>query len=242
MTMTVEQAESALSDFQARRAAHIDRLGKMREQKTKIAPAALSGNAAKKTKLDKLNRDIAAAALELEDFDAAIAAACRDLDQARTDEAWNEQCAKADEGLAMLPKVRARADEISRGLQTFLEGLDELARDVDALTAAGAMIPSREMRRVMFKNAFHSALTPRGLNSEVIAPGQRRKIEDVIGAWLDSAERSLHARKNPQAFVAPDPVPVPAPESAERPSAEVNLDEGFRMTAEEFDRLEDEAA
>jgi len=245
MSMTVGQAESALADFQARREAHVERFGKMREQKTKIAPDALSGNAAKKAKLDKLNRDIAAAALELEDFDAAITAASRDLDQARRDRDWKDLCAKADAGLALLPAVRERAAKINAALDTFLSELESLGGDIQELQRAGAMIPHSNLRRVSIKNAIASKLGAANLAPVTVPPSQRRRIEDVIGSWINSAERSLERVKNPNLA---EPEQVAGEQTAEivqlvedAPSQDDaadsdGLENGFRGSVEEWDR------
>ena len=219
----IAKAETVLGDLVAKRDAHVQRGGKLADDRREIAFAANTGDHSARKKLDALNHEAALHQSELENLNAAIEEATTRLGAAR-----RSHDRAADRGKAqklhsdLLPKLIGHGAKIDEALAVIVAESILMRETLHQVRSCGCTVPSDQQLHVNAAMVIYSALmqTPWRREFRHMAPHELRTfaslfVGKVVGdgvhqraGWAPGIENFI------QKLLGETPVDRPQPEDA----------------------------
>jgi hypothetical protein len=182
---TLASLEQRLRDAAARR----DGFAGQREALAFDAHSGLDAGARKR--LDGLNQQALTIAVEIENFQSAIAEARRRIlaaDEAARLAVLRGKAHAAREKLVELRQLGETAGEALHGFVASLEAFYAVADDIRRLEIGGV---SRDLIRVNAVRCVQSELMKVRLNSDVVPPSERRDFGSLVDHWAAMIEARI---------------------------------------------------
>jgi hypothetical protein len=185
------EARRVLADLEAQRRAAEARQVDLAAERQRIAFDASTGGAAARKTLDALTKEAIGAGLEIDNLDHALVEARRRVGQADEEARLAALRARARQARDQLAELRQQGDAAGAALAAFgaaFAGFLGIADDVRKLGMGG---PGRELVLVNVRRVIQSELLQFHLQTEVIAPSERRTLGDLVTTWANQIEARI---------------------------------------------------
>jgi hypothetical protein len=180
-TEMIAELEEKLSQARARQMA----IGG--ERKT-ISLAAHMGSANDRARLDQLNQEGAILSGEVEGLEAAINDAQTRIADAKADAAIEAELQKRQEIAQIAGELRGHAAKIDDLWRASIAEYLVLQRKLQDIAQSGVARPSRFQVQTACRRALISAFIGTPLQLELLAPGGRHTVANLVAVWAGNAE------------------------------------------------------
>jgi chromosome segregation ATPase len=147
-------------------------------------------------RLDKLEAEMAKAAMEVASLESAIGEAKKRVEAAEADEVDEAELARARDALALLDSFAKRGDDLQQSLDKFIANYAELSKDFRQLEAQGYAPTTWSLVKVNMQAAVATGLQFTDLRQAFLAPHERRDFRAVIEGWARHIRGRAEARLN----------------------------------------------
>jgi predicted nucleic acid-binding Zn-ribbon protein len=177
----VAKLEDKLSQARARQTAISG------ERKT-ISLAAHMGSANERARLDQLNQEGAILSGEIESLEAAIADAQAWIANAEAAAAIEAERQKRQEVVQLAGELRGHAEKIDSLWRKSIEEYLVLQLKLNEVAQSGVGRPSRHQVQAACRRALISAFIRTPLQLELLAPGERHTVAQLVATWARNVE------------------------------------------------------
>jgi chromosome segregation ATPase len=177
----VAELQDKLSQANARQAAISG------DRKT-ISLAAHMGSADDRARLDQLNQEGAVLSGEIESIEAAIADVQTRIADAKAAAALDAEQQKRQEVVRLADQLQAHAEKIDRLWRASIDEYLVLQRKLHEIAQSSGGRPSRHLVQAACRRALISAFIGTPLQLELLAPGERHKVTDLVSTWARNVQ------------------------------------------------------
>jgi hypothetical protein len=199
---TVSDAQSVISNLEAKRDALVERGRQLDQVRASYAFAAHArDDKTARAKLDQVHRETAEHGSELASIDAALVTARHRLEAAQRHEAKQADRAKAVELRAALKQFEQHAAGTDAALSVLVESCNGMQDALTAMHRCGSNFPTDAQLQSLGGRVLLGALskTPFRRNFETLPPLERdRSMARIVQQWSDTVERSIRERLGDQ--------------------------------------------
>jgi hypothetical protein len=189
MTTALESARDTLAQLKDKLAESDRRSIDLESEARQISLAAMTGDAAARKRLDKLNGERATHELESRNVRAAIRAQEAAVVEAERAEEATRLAEGADRALALGERLVERARKIDEAFGLIAEESNAFMADITALNQIGLRNPRADQFTVLGSMAANAALMFTPLKIQHLAPKDRRTFEELASGWRDTVAR-----------------------------------------------------
>ena len=190
--VVLQGLEGKLSDVKAR---HVKIVLEARE----VSFGAHTIGGEDRKRLDKLEAEMAKAAMEVASLESAIGEAKKRVEAAVAAEANAVERGNAQQALALLDSFAKRGDDLQQSLDKFISMYKELTKDFRQLEALGYAPTTWPLVKVNMQAAVATGLQFTDLRQAFLAPHERRDFRAVIEGWARHIRGRAEARLNRKA-------------------------------------------
>jgi predicted nucleic acid-binding Zn-ribbon protein len=152
------------------------------ERKT-VSLAAHMGSEGDRARLDQLNHDGAILLGEIESIEAAIAEVQARIANANAAAALEAERQKREATVKLADELREHAEKIDSLWRESIEEYLVLQGKLHDIAQSGVGRPSRHQVQSACRRALISAFIGTPLQLELLAPGERHKVTDLVASW-----------------------------------------------------------
>jgi hypothetical protein len=192
--MNTAEAQEVLADLEQKHAAALARQAEAATERRRISFDAHTGDAAARAKLDELNGAGAVLTGEIASLAEAIDEARGRVSEARRTDALAAERDVARDVRKKAAAFRRHGAELDRLAARLVVQYDALKAEAGAIRDIGVPLPGLMLINAGACRALQAALMNTGLDIERIAPSQRHTFTELVGGWVESAERWATAR------------------------------------------------
>jgi hypothetical protein len=153
-----------------------------------VALAAHMGSADDRTRLDQLNQEGTILSGEIEGLEAAITDAQSRIANARADAAIEAERQKRREIAQVADQLRGHAAKIDELWRASIAEYLVLQAKLEKIAQSGVGRPSRFQVQTACRRALIAAFIGSPLRLELLAPGGRHTVANLVAAWAGNAE------------------------------------------------------
>jgi len=158
------------------------------QERKAIALAAHMGSAEDRARLDQLNRDGAVLFGEIESIEAAIAEAHARIATLKNTAAVEAERQRRREIVRRADELREHAAKIDSLWRASVEEYQVLQDKLHEIVQSGVGRPARHLVQTACRRALVSAFIGTPLQLELLAPGERHTVSDLVASWAANVE------------------------------------------------------
>jgi hypothetical protein len=171
-----------------------NRLATAQTGTTEVAFAAHCDDAAARKQLDKFEADAAKASIEIRGLEAAVAEAKKRVEAAVAAENDEAEREKARTALALLSEFEVRGAALDKALDGFVNEYLALTNDIRSLELLGHAPTTFAVIEINMKAAVQTKLMDARLESDYLAPHQRKTFGGLIEYWAANVRGRIEQR------------------------------------------------